>query len=59
MPYLLALAPYFHTTFVDKRTLENVRRIRQHDDAASELLGDVRKASSWSKAFDLLLKAEQ
>jgi hypothetical protein len=53
--YLLSLAPYFHTTFVDKRTLENVRRIRQHNSAAGELLGDVRKASSWSKAFDLLL----
>jgi hypothetical protein len=53
--HLLALAPYFHTTFVDKRTLENVRRIRQHDAVAGDLIGDVRKASSWSKAFDLLL----
>ncbi|MDR3385438.1 MAG: hypothetical protein P4L92_00170 [Rudaea sp.] len=53
--HLLSLAPYFHTTFVDKRTLENVRRIRDHDSAAGGLLGDVRKASSWSKALDLLL----
>lgn len=50
--HLLSLAPYFDAISVDKRTAEDIRRIRQHDSAAGQWLMNVRKASSWMKAFD-------
>ena len=43
--HLLSLAPYADLTFVDKRTLESVRRARQKVPVLDGLLGDVRKAS--------------
>lgn len=44
--YLLSMAPYADLTFVDKRTLESVRRARRKVPGLDRLLGDVRKASS-------------
>lgn len=43
--YLLCLALYADLTFVDKRTLESLRRVRQKVPTVNQLLGDVRKAS--------------
>ncbi|MBW8848702.1 MAG: hypothetical protein JF607_27550 [Burkholderiales bacterium] len=43
--FLLCLAPYADLTFVDKRTLESVRRARSKVPVLEPLLGDVRKAS--------------
>lgn len=45
--YLLSLAPYADLTFVDKRTLESLRRARANVPALAQLMGDVRKASSY------------
>ncbi|NIE65911.1 hypothetical protein [Burkholderia sp. Ax-1719] len=44
---LLCLAPYADKMFVDKRTLESVRRAKQKVPILGELLGDVRKAASY------------
>ncbi|MFL9983870.1 hypothetical protein [Paraburkholderia sediminicola] len=44
---LLCLAPYATETFVDKRTLESVRRAKQKVPRLAELLGSVRKAASY------------
>ncbi|WP_321927598.1 hypothetical protein [Paraburkholderia guartelaensis] len=44
---LLCLAPYADKTFVDKRTLESVRRAKQKVPILRDFLGDVRKAASY------------
>lgn len=44
---LLCLAPYATETFVDKRTLESVRRSKQKVPRLAELLGSVRKAADY------------
>ncbi|WP_250452499.1 hypothetical protein [Caballeronia sp. ATUFL_M2_KS44] len=44
---LLCLAPYATETFVDKRTLESVRRAKQKVPRLGELLGSVRKAADY------------
>jgi hypothetical protein len=43
---LLCLAPYVTETFVDKRTLESVRRAKQKVPQLVELIGSVRKAAT-------------
>ncbi|MFM0630854.1 hypothetical protein [Paraburkholderia xenovorans] len=44
---LLCLSPYANVTFVDKRTLESVRRAKQKVSCLAELLGNVRKVASY------------
>lgn len=44
--HLLCLAPYADVTYVDKRTLESVRRTRRKVTAFDRLVGEVRKAGS-------------
>ncbi|WP_281849609.1 hypothetical protein [Dyella sp. GSA-30] len=45
--HLLCLAPYAHVTYVDKRTLESVRRARSKDFVFAKLIGQVSKASNY------------
>lgn len=54
---ILCLAPYANCTYVDKRTLENVRRIKKKVPSLELLLGDVRKATGY-KNIDAGLTAE-
>jgi len=51
--HLLSWAPYVDSLFVDKRTLENVRRIVTNQDESAQFLGKekVSRASTWSVAF--------
>lgn len=42
--HLLCLAPYADVTYVDKRTLENVRRTRSKVAAFEQLIGEIRRA---------------
>lgn len=42
--HLLCLAPYADVTYVDKRTLESVRRARGKVAAFDQLIGEVRRA---------------
>lgn len=44
---LLCLAPYATETFVDKRTLESVRRSKRKVPRLGDLLGSVRKAADY------------
>jgi hypothetical protein len=44
---LLCLAPYANKTFVDKRTLESIRRAKRKVPLLQEILGDVRKAANY------------
>jgi len=44
--HLLCLAPYADVTYVDKRTLESVRRAREKDVVFAKLIGHVSKAAS-------------
>lgn len=53
--HLLSHAPYMDALLVDKRTHENVRRIRQKDPEAAIFLQSVVRASSWQKALVLPL----
>ncbi|WP_454688234.1 hypothetical protein [Achromobacter aloeverae] len=46
---LLCLAPYADITYVDKRTLENVRRAREKVSVFSQLVGRVEKASTYEQ----------
>jgi len=52
--YLLSLAPYADLTFVDKRTLESVRRACQKVPLLVRLLGDVRKASGHNEISSVI-----
>ena len=45
--HLLCLAPYADVTYVDKRTLESVRRARPKDPTFSRLVGKVEKAANY------------
>ena len=47
--HLLCLAPYADLTYVDKRTLESVRRARRKVVIFDHLIGQVRKAGSHSE----------
>jgi hypothetical protein len=47
--HLLCLAPYADITYVDKRTLESVRRARGKDSVFAKLIGHVSKAASCSE----------
>ncbi|PQM26735.1 hypothetical protein CVO77_17180 [Sphingopyxis lindanitolerans] len=52
---LAALAPYVDELFVDKRTLEDFRRVRAQPDSIVDLIGGVRKAARFeqvAKAID-------
>lgn len=51
---LLCLAPYASHTFVDKRTLESVRRAKQKASHLGGILGDVRKAAGYREIMALL-----
>ncbi|TDR46539.1 hypothetical protein DFR29_10371 [Tahibacter aquaticus] len=51
--HLLCHAPYMDALFVDKRTHENVRRIRQKDPRTAVFLQSVQRAGSWDAALDL------
>lgn len=53
--HLLSHAPYMDALFVDKRTHENVRRIRQKDPEAAVFLQSVVRAASWERALVLAL----
>lgn len=46
--HLAALAAYTDTPFVDKRTLEDFRRVRQKEPGLAALFGEIRKASDLS-----------
>jgi hypothetical protein len=46
---LLCLAPYADVTYVDKRTLESVRRAKGKNEIFAELIGHVSKAGSYDK----------
>jgi len=46
---LLCLAPYADVTYVDKRTLESVRRAKRKNNLFAELVGQVNKAGSYHK----------
>lgn len=50
--HLLSWAPYVDSLFVDKRTLENVRRMVTKRDESAQFLGKVSRASTWSVALD-------
>lgn len=45
--HLLCLAPYADITYVDKRTLESVRRASKRDAIFAKIVGRVSKASSY------------
>lgn len=51
--HLLCHAPYMDAMFVDKRTHENVRRIRQKDPRAAVFLQSVQRAGTWETALEL------
>lgn len=53
--HLLALAPYADVSYVDKRTLEGVRRGRRSAPTFDRLLNDVRKASSYDEVHRQLI----
>ncbi|MCP5474949.1 MAG: hypothetical protein H7A19_08930 [Rhodanobacteraceae bacterium] len=55
--HLLSHAPYMDALFVDKRTHENVRRIRQKDANAGVFLQSVVRAGSWEEALVLPLSS--
>jgi hypothetical protein len=52
--HLLRLAPYADMTFVDKRTMENVRRATAKVPNFGPLVGRVAKASSYPEVLRLL-----
>ena len=51
---LLCLAPYADVTYVDKRTLENVRRAKAKNAQFGQLVGTVRKAGQYQTILDEL-----
>lgn len=54
--HLLCLAPYADITYVDKRTLENVRRARGKVAAFDQLTGEVRRAGGYAEIFAALTR---
>lgn len=54
--HLLCLAPYADVTYVDKRTLENVRRARVKVAALDQLIGEVRKAGGHAEISTALMR---
>ena len=46
--HLAALAAYTDVLFVDKRTLEDFRRVRQKEPGVAALFGEIRRASDFS-----------
>ncbi|CAJ0784985.1 hypothetical protein [Ralstonia chuxiongensis] len=52
--HLLCLAPYADVTYVDKRTLESVRRAKGKNAVFAELVGNVGKAGSYSEILATL-----
>jgi hypothetical protein len=52
--HLLCFAPYATATFVDKRTKENVNRLRRQSPLLRTLLGNVEKVSRYTEILDLL-----
>lgn len=50
--HLAALAAYTDILFVDKRTLEDFRRVRRKEPGLAALFGEVRKASDFSAIAD-------
>lgn len=47
--HLLCLAPYAEVTYVDKRTLESVRRARSKVAIFDKLIGCVTKAAGYAE----------
>lgn len=54
--HLLCLAPYADVTYVDKRTLENVRRARGKVAALDQLFGEVRKAGGHAEISTAMMR---
>jgi len=54
--HLLCLAPYADVTYVDKRTLENVRRARGKVATLDQLIGEVRKAGGHAEISTALMR---
>ena len=52
--HLLCLAPYADVTYVDKRTLESVRRAKSKEAVFAKLIGRVDKAGSYGEIFSAL-----
>lgn len=55
--HLVCQAPYLDALFVDKRTGENVRRVRSKDPQAAAFLKSVQRAPTWHAALDAVDKA--
>ncbi|AVQ81106.1 hypothetical protein C4F17_09185 [Variovorax sp. PMC12] len=55
--HLLCLAPYADVTYVDKRTLESVRRVRAKVPDCDMLLGEVRRAANYGEIYKALTSA--
>jgi hypothetical protein len=53
--HLLCLAPYADVTYVDKRTLESVRRAKRTEIILAGLIGHVRKVGSYGEIFNTLI----
>ena len=45
--HLAALAAYTYILFVDKRTMDDLRRVRQKQPELAALFGEIRKASDF------------
>lgn len=54
--HLLCLSPYADMTYVDKRTLESVGRIRRQDQVVNRILGNVGKASAYPQIYRQLAR---
>lgn len=54
--HLLCLAPYADVTYVDKRTLESVRRARSKVAAFEQLVGEVRRAGGHAEISAALMR---
>jgi hypothetical protein len=52
--YLLCLSPYAEITYVDKRTLENVKRATQQDPPFKSVINEVRKAAHYNEITERL-----
>jgi hypothetical protein len=50
------LAPYADVTYVDKRTLESVRRARSKVAAFEQLVGEVRRAGGHAEISAALMR---
>lgn len=54
--HLLCLAPYADVTYVDKRTLESVRRARSKVAAFEQLVGEARRAGGHAEISAALMR---